>query len=101
MSLENSILQSIPSQALNKQRSIQLNVNMMILPVSTDNICICLIRYRGRLSVIIWYGVWEGSDGPKSLLLRNLRLTYVYGRRMQRTLAMDRRGTVAVVEEAF
>jgi len=33
------------------------------------------------------------------LLLRKLRLAYVCRRRLQRLLAMDRRGTVAVVEE--
>src|SRR6056300_107283 len=57
-------------------------------------------RYRGRLSAIIWYGVYEGPDRSNSLLLRNLRLAYICRRRLTCLLAMDRRGTVAVVEEA-
>src|SRR5210317_923103 len=56
-------------------------------------------RDRGRLYTILWFCVWVGSDRRKSLLLRNLRLAYVCRRRLQRLLAMDRRGTVAVVEK--
>jgi hypothetical protein len=44
-------------------------------------------------------GSCVGLDRPKSLLLRNLRLAYVCRRRLQRNSGMDRRGTVAVVEE--
>src|SRR6056300_1174999 len=53
-------------------------------------------RYRGRLSAIIWYGVYEGPDRSNSLLLRNLRLAYICRRRLTCLLAMDRRGTVVV-----
>src|SRR5210317_2208299 len=56
-------------------------------------------RYRGRLSAMIWFGVLEGPDRSNSLLLRNLRLAYICRRRLTCLLAMDRRGTVAVVEE--
>src|SRR6056300_1072456 len=56
-------------------------------------------RYGGRLSAIIWYGVWEGPDGSNSLLLRNLRLAHICRRRLTCLLAMDRRGTATEVEE--
>src|SRR5210317_380724 len=56
-------------------------------------------RYRGRLSTIIWYGVSDSPDRPKSLLLCNLRLAYLCRRRLTCLLAMDRRGTVVVVDE--
>src|SRR5210317_1197173 len=57
-------------------------------------------RYRGRLSAIIWYGVYEGPDRSNSLLLRNLRLAYICRRRLTCLLAMYGRGTVAVVKDA-
>src|SRR6056300_945318 len=56
-------------------------------------------RYRGRVSAITWYGVWEGPHRSNSLLLSDLRLAHIWRRRMTRTLAMDGLGTVAVVEE--
>src|SRR6056300_1269026 len=56
-------------------------------------------RDRGGLSAIIWYGVGEGPDGSNILLLRNLRLAHICRRRLTCLLAMDRRGTVTVVEE--
>src|SRR5210317_2261040 len=56
-------------------------------------------RYRGCLSTIIWYGVYESPGRRKSLLLPDLRLAYICRRRLTCLLAMDRRGTVAVVEE--
>src|SRR5210317_1494602 len=56
-------------------------------------------RDRGRLYTILWFCVWVGSDRRKSLLLRNLRLAHIWRRRLTCLLAMDRRGTVAVVEE--
>ena len=38
-------------------------------------------------------------EARESVLLCNLRLAHICRRRMQRTFAMDRLGTVAVVQE--
>ena len=51
--------------------------------------------YRGRLSAIIWYG----SGCSNTLLMPCLRLAQMYRRRMMRSLAFDRDGFDAVVEE--
>ena len=45
------------------------------------------------------YGVLEGPDGSNKMLLRNLRLAHIYGRRMMRYERMDRHGCVAIAME--
>jgi hypothetical protein len=45
------------------------------------------------------YGVQEGPDGLNSLLMPHLRLAYICRRRLMRSLALERHGCVAIVEE--